>query len=110
MKLGLVIGGGIESATFFGAVEQGGWEFCLTTAETQWRVWFNPRADGRETHQNTIARWRGLETDAFALVLKKHAGREMLAAVEASFLRRDGAVLAANLRRQPLLPAVSGEI
>lgn len=80
-----------------------GWECRLRTKSGSWLLWFNRLADGRVAHQNTTAIWRGLQTDAYALVLKGDSRKGQRFACNASFVRNKGIVLHSSLRRTALV-------
>jgi hypothetical protein len=101
VKFGLALGTGFQTTRWSGSAETGGWECLLQSAsDATWRIWFNPLADGRIMHQNCVSRWRNFQTDAYALILREHAGGDSFAAVEASFVRRGSETLFSNLARQ----------
>lgn len=102
VKFGMAMGVKLRSAQWSTLDGEGGWQ-CEAGSETgTWWVWLNPLADGRIMHTNCIARWRGLETDAYALILRHCADCTTLWAVHSSFVRRCDTVLDASLTRQPL--------
>ena len=97
-KFALAMGTRLESVLW--TALESGWEARVKTAEGEWSLWFNLLADGRIAHTNTRGTWRGIETDAAVLVLHEGAEESVVAALDASFVRRDGEVLHGSLARE----------
>ena len=102
-KFGLVMGTPLEGASWKST--DTGWETTFRLPDVRWSIWFNRAADGRTMHKSPICSWRGIETDAYALALREEAGKTTVFGIQASFIRTEGAVLAASARRQELLVA-----
>jgi hypothetical protein len=105
-KFGTVLGTRLRAVQWLAMEAEGqeqGWEARIETAGGMWHVWFNALADGRFMHKNCIGRWGELESDAYALIRHESNGRTQLAAVEGSFVRRGGQVLAGHPARQALM-------
>jgi|GEM_PF-2354222 len=103
IKFGLVLGTRLLSPVeWSGNPEEDGLECAIHTATTHWRIWFNPLADGRRMHQNTIGEWQGIETDAYAVVQTDIAGATTFRAIEASFVRQRGRAPKGGLHRTPV--------
>jgi hypothetical protein len=96
-KFGFTMGTAIQSAPWKSI--DTGWENSFQIGAAQWSIWFNRKADGRIMHRNPIETWRGIETDAYALVLREEAGKKTMYGIQSSFLRRKGEVLQASLQR-----------
>jgi len=99
-KFGLTMGTTIQSAQW--KTIDSGWENSFQIGAVRWSIWFNRKADGRSTHQNSIETWQGIETEAYALLLREEEGRKTLYAIQASFLRREGTVIQGSLQRSIL--------
>jgi hypothetical protein len=50
-------------------------------------------------HQSPIATWQGIETDAYALLVREEGDTKNLYGIQSSFLRRDGAVIQGSSRK-----------
>jgi len=101
-KFGMAIGTQLLQATWATLERDGGWLCELQTTTSRWRIWFNPLADGRINHQNSIARWNTFTTDGYALAIRERAGQVSSFAVNASFVRDGETVLHSTLARVPL--------
>lgn len=83
----------------------GGVECRVVFETTTWRIWFNPKADGRVMHENALAAWNDLETDAYALILREEKEQTWIGMVAGSFLRRRHSTILGSLVKQPLTGA-----
>jgi hypothetical protein len=96
-KFGLAMGTALRSAQW--RIIDSGWEVLLETGAARWSIWFNRNADGRTMHQSPIATWQGIETDAYALLVREEGDTKNLYGIQSSFLRRDGAVIQGSSRK-----------
>ncbi|HEX2948787.1 MAG TPA: heparinase II/III family protein [Armatimonadota bacterium] len=103
VKFGVAMGTQLQTACWTALPADGGWTCRLSTAEENWQLWFNPRADGRVMHQNCISQWNGMETDAYALIQHDGPDGRMLTMLDGSFVRTPAAVLHSSLSRQSLV-------
>lgn len=101
VKFGLALGTGFTDVRWSGFAETGGWHCDFTADGSAWRLWFNPAADGRNTHFPAGAVCGDYETDAYALLLPR-SGDGPVHAFEASFVRARGQALFSRLARQAL--------
>jgi hypothetical protein len=101
LKFGLVLSTRSPKAEWQTSPD-GGTECTLALPSARWRIWFNPRADGRVMHENAIATWNDLETDAYALILREEIGGPRICILQGSFLRRGGEVLFGSLTKRAL--------
>lgn len=102
LKFGLVLGARSPRAEWKSA-PGGGTECALALPGAHWHIWFNLRADGRVMHENSIATWRGLETDAYALIIREADGQRWITILQGSFLRHGGTVRFGSLTKQALV-------
>jgi hypothetical protein len=93
-KFGFTMGMGVQSSNW--QTLDSGWENSIQIGAAKWSIWFNRMADGSVMHRNSIGTWRGIETDAYALVLREEGDSKTLYGIQASFLRREGVVIAAS--------------